>query len=220
MSVSGPPVDTGQVMDLSALRSSPSPDGLPLEGLWQQFGAFKNDHLYPMGYPQNIRRLFAPIDNVHGAIVAFCNACRVSLASAMYGWDDDEIDELFRNKLETDHIPVQLSLDKTQAAGVHERELLKKWSADQVGNSVAIGRSSKGAISHTKLIVIDGIITIQGSTNLSDSGESKQNNECTFILDPIFATETRARIDRIHDEMLMQMAKTTKTTADNASKLS
>lgn len=183
----------------------PTIDELPLEGLWQNFGVFKADELFPMGYPQNIRRVFAPIDNVHGAIVAFCNASRVSLASAMYGWDDDEIDELFRNKLETDHIPVQLSLDKTQAAGVHEKELLKRWSADQIGNSVAIGHSSKGAISHTKLIVIDGIVTIQGSTNLSASGEDKQNNECTFVLDPVFATETRARIDKIHDEMLMQM---------------
>lgn len=185
----------------------PSLEELPLEGLWQMFHQFRADGNIPMGYPQNVRRLFAPIDNVHGAIVAFCNATRTSLASAMYGWDDDEIDQLFRSKLEADHIPVQLALDKTQAGGVHERELLKKWSADEIGNSVAIGRSSKGAISHTKLIVIDGIITIQGSTNLSDSGESKQNNECTFVLDPVFAAETRSRIDVIHDEMLKQMAR-------------
>ncbi len=202
------PTDTlPDLSQLGAQRQQVSVDQLPLEGLWQNFGIFRKDHLAPMGYPQNINRLFAPIDNVHGAIVAFCNAARVSLSSAMYGWDDDEIDELFRNKLETEHIPVQLSLDKTQAAGVHERELLKRWSADQIGNSVAIGHSSKGAISHTKLIVIDGIITIQGSTNLSTSGEAKQNNECTFILDPVFAAETRARCDRIHDEMLMQMKK-------------
>lgn len=213
MAAATPSPDPAGIPNLAALAGTRAPtvDELPLEGLWQNFGHFKADELYPMGYPQNIRRLFAPIDNVHGAIVAFCNAARVSLASAMYGWDDDEIDELFRTKLETEHIPVSLSLDKTQAAGVHERDLLKKWSADQIGNSVAIGRSSKGAISHTKLIVIDGIITIQGSTNLSDSGESKQNNECTFILDPVFAVETRARIDIIHDEMLTQMTKAKST---------
>lgn len=192
---------------MMGMMRQPTISEMPLEGVWQNLGSFREDEMMPMGYPQNIRRLFAPIDNVHGALVAICGACRVSLASAMYGWDDDEIDELFRNKLETEHIPVQLALDKTQAAGVHERELLKRWSADQIGNSVAIGHSSKGAISHTKLIVIDGVITIQGSTNLSTSGESKQNNECTFILDPVFATETRARIDKIHDEMLMQMSK-------------
>lgn len=185
----------------------PTIDDLPIEGLWQNFGYFKSDQMIPVGYPQNVRRLFAPVDNVHEAIVTFCRASRLSLASAMYGWDDDEVDQLFRDKLETEHIPVQLALDSTQAAGVHERELLKRWSADQIGNSVAIGRSIHGAISHTKLIVIDGMVTIQGSTNLSDSGESKQNNECTFIMDPVIAAETRARIDIIHDEMLMQMAK-------------
>lgn len=183
----------------------PPLEALPLEGLWQVFGEFKSDGTFPMGYPQNIRRLFAPIDDVHEAIVLICKAARLSLASAMYGWDDDEVDEIFRDALENEHIPVQLALDKTQAAGVHEKELLSRWSADEIGNSVAIGHSSRGAISHTKLIVVDGILTIQGSTNLSMDGEQKQNNECTFILDPVFAAETRARIDKIHDEMLMQM---------------
>ena len=185
----------------------PTIDELPLEGLWQNFNVFKSDGMFAMGYPTSIRRLFSPVDNVHDAIVACCRASRLSLASAMYGWDDDEIDTLFRSKLEDDKIPVQLALDSTQAGGVHERGLLKRWSAQEIGNSVAIGRSSKGAISHMKLIVIDGLLTIQGSTNLSESGESKQNNECTFILDPVFAAESRARIDKVHDEMLMQMAK-------------
>jgi len=194
------------VPDLSQLGGMRPPiNELPLEGLWQNFGVFKNGGMFPMGYPQSIRRLFAPVDNVHDAILAVCKAARLSLASAMYGWDDDEIDTLFRNKLEDDKVSVQLALDKSQAGGVHERELLKRWSAAEIGNSVAIGHSSKGAISHMKMIVIDGLLTIQGSTNLSASGEDKQNNECTFILDPIFATETRARIDRVHDEMLMQM---------------
>ncbi len=123
----------------------------------------------------------------------------------MYGWDDDQIDELFRSKLEST-IPVQLSLDKSQAGGVHEKTILSRWKPDQIGNSVAIGKSSKGAISHDKMIVIDGLITITGSTNLSESGESKQNNEAVIVWDAVFAAEARARIDVIHDEMLKQMA--------------
>lgn len=203
-------VDEATMAALNAMggQRMPQLDEMPLEMLWQQFARFKNPNNpnLPVGYPQNIRRLFAPIDDVHGAIVTFCGACRLSMASAMYGWDDDEVDQLFRDKLETSHIPVQLSLDSTQAAGVHEAALLKKWSAQEIGNSVAIGHSVHGAISHDKVIVIDGILTILGSTNLSTSAETKQNNECVFVLDPIFATETRSRIDQIHDEMLKQMA--------------
>ncbi len=157
------------------------------------------------GYPQNLRHLFAPIDEVHKALVSLCGSATLSLAAAMYGWDDDEIDALFRGKLEAD-IPVQLSLDKSQAGGVHEKAILAEWKAGQIGNSVAIGKSSKGAISHDKMIVIDGQITIAGSTNLSESGESKQNNEAVIVWDAVFAAEARARIDVIHDEMLKQMA--------------
>ena len=184
-------------------------EGMPLEVIWQNFGPIfrKDNQDYPLGYPQHVKRLFAPIDNIHLAITSVVGSARLSLACGMFGWDDDEIDQIFRSKLEDEQIPVQLSLDKRQAGGAHEKAILKRWQADQIGNSVAIGNSSKGAISHVKLIVVDGIITIQGSTNLSATGENLQNNECTFILDPVFAAEKRARLDKIHDEMLMQMAR-------------
>lgn len=158
------------------------------------------------GYPENIRHLFAPIDKVHEAFVSLCGSASLSLAAAIYGWDDDEIDALFRAKLEDEGIPVQLSLDKSQSGGVHEKAILSKWKPERIGNSVAIGHSSKGAISHDKMIVIDGLVTIAGSTNLSASGESKQNNEAVIVWDAVFAAEARARIDVIHDEMLKQMA--------------
>lgn len=158
------------------------------------------------GYPENIRHLFAPIDNVHEALLSLCEASTLSLAAAMYGWDDDEVDALFREKLETENLPVTLSLDKSQAGGVHEKVILGKWKPELIGNSVAIGHSSKGAISHDKMIVIDGQVVIAGSTNLSESGESKQNNEAVIVWDAVFAAEARARIDVIHDEMLKQMA--------------
>lgn len=157
-------------------------------------------------YPENLRHLFAPIDKVHEALVSLCGSASLSLAAALYGWDDDEIDKLFRAKLEQDGIPVQLSLDKSQSGGVHEKLILSRWKASQIGNSVAIGHSSKGAISHDKMVVIDGQITIAGSTNFSESGESKQNNEAVIVWDAVFAAEARARIDVIHDEMLKQMS--------------
>lgn len=158
------------------------------------------------GYPENLRHLFAPIDKVHEALVSLCGSASLSLAAAIYGWDDDEIDALFRAKLEQQGLPVQLSLDKSQSGGVHEKAILSKWQPSQIGNSVAIGHSSKGAISHDKMIVIDGLVTIAGSTNLSESGETKQNNEAVIVWDAVFAAEARARIDVIHDEMLKQMA--------------
>lgn len=177
--------------------------GRTLREVWDTLDQFRAQPA-PHGYPANVRHLFAPIDRVHEALVALCTAARLSLAAAMYGWDDDEINALFLSKLK-DTIPVQLSLDSSQAAGVHEKKILATWDAEQIGNSVAIGRSSKGAISHDKMVVIDGQVTIAGSTNLSESGERRQNNEAVIVWDAVFAAEARARIDVIHDEMLKQM---------------
>jgi hypothetical protein len=56
-----------------------------------------------------------------------------SLVLNMYGYDDPELDELICGKLDTKHVYVQMSLDKSQAGGVHEKELLAKWSNDGFG---------------------------------------------------------------------------------------
>lgn len=156
------------------------------------------------GYPSNIRRLFAPDDDVHGALVAAVKSARVSLACAMYGWDDDELDELFRDAWQTENLPVRLALDKSQSGGVHEKAILAKWPTDVIGNEIVIGQSRDHAISHLKLCVIDGVLTVGGSTNWSLSGEQRQNNEAIFIFDAVYAAETRAKIDLCFSEMQKQ----------------
>jgi hypothetical protein len=71
----------------------------------------------------------------------------------------------------TSHLPVTLCLDSTQAAGTHEKQLLSTWPGAEMGNDVVIGRSVRGAINHDKLIVINRLLVICGSTNLSAGGE-------------------------------------------------
>jgi phosphatidylserine/phosphatidylglycerophosphate/cardiolipin synthase-like enzyme len=84
--------------------------------------------------------------------------------------------------------------------------LLAKWQNDLIGNSIAIGESTKGAISHMKIVIIDGVYTVRGSTNWSLAGEQKQDNELTIHNNAVIAAETRAELDRNHDAMLKQMA--------------
>lgn len=174
--------------------------------VWDDLASFKKLGSFADPYPQNVRRLFAPDDDVHGAMVALVKSARVSLACAMYGWDDDELDELFRDAWQTEKLPVRIALDKSQSGGVHERTILAKWPTDVIGNEIVIGQSRKHAISHLKLCVVDGLYTIQGSTNWSLSGEQKQNNECSIVRDPTFAAESRAKIDLTFSEMLKQAA--------------
>lgn len=167
-------------------------------------------HPAPSGtdYPGAVVRLFAPDDDIHGAMVYVVEHTQVSLGAAMYGWDDQEIQDLFAKVWVDDHLPTVLALDSSQAGGVHERALLAQLEArlpaGVLGSDLAVGRSRKHAISHLKLIRSDDI-TIGGSTNLSDGGESAQNNEAIFIKSASYALETQAKIDLTLAEMRAQM---------------
>lgn len=166
---------------------------------------FKAEAFAP-GYPDTARTFYSPVDQVHEALKALLGSATKSVVVSMYGYDDEELDAVLRDKLESDKIFVQMSLDKTQAAGVHEKEILAKWDNDGVGNSIAIGRSEKNAIMHLKMVIIDGLDVITGSTNWSTSGETAQDNQLTVIRDALVAAEARNRVDIIHDDMLKQMA--------------
>lgn len=173
--------------------------------VWNHLGTYKQTP-FPPDYPANAKHLFAPVDKVHEAFVALCSPDDLSsLDASMYGWDDDEINALFEKALLTEHLPVTLCLDSSQAAGVHERAIVAKWPGTELGNDIVIGRSEKGAINHDKLIVVNRLLTICGSTNLSEGGEGKQNNEAVIVYDRAFAGEVVNRIQVIHGQMRAQM---------------
>ena len=134
---------------------------------------------------------FAGKDDIHGILKHVFSRAKSSIYLSMFGYDDEELNDIVMSKLADTTIKVMITLDKTQAGGVHERKIIASDMAQNPAawnNSVVIGRSATGQIAHTKGFVIDGIVGGEGSTNWSDTGEGigkkSQYNTQTIFTDP------------------------------------
>lgn len=174
---------------------------------FEELGQFKQAQSFPHGYDRDYLTFYAPRDTgVHQVLLWTLLQAKSSVAINMYGFDDPQMVALLRHHAKNSSMVVTLSLDSSEAGGKLESELLALLKNDLPGNSIAIGRSEKHAISHDKLMVIDGLYLVTGSTNWSFGGEAEQDNQLTLTRDPIACAEARAVIDLDHDVMLKQMA--------------
>ncbi len=172
---------------------------------WETLGQYKAAGRLPDQYPANTRTFFSPEDSIPALLTSLLSSARQSVVLNMYGYDDDALDALIIAHAQDPKMYVQMSLDKSQAGGVHERKLLSGVLSTP-GTNVAVGTSTKHAISHLKVLIVDGLYTVSGSTNWSLSGETAQDNQLTLQNDAIIAAEYRAILDRNHVAMLAQMA--------------
>ena len=173
---------------------------------WDNLAQYKAEGRFLDGYPDDERTFFAPRDNVHGLLVAVIGSAQHSIVVNMFGYDD-ELNKIIQTKLADQNVYVQMSLDRSQSTTAHEKQILASWNNNAFGNSIAVGTSSvHNAISHLKIVIVDGVYTVKGSTNWSLSGEQQQDNELTLSRNAVIAAETRAVLDLNHDFMLKQMA--------------
>ena len=176
---------------------------------WDDLAKYKAEGRFLDGYPDDQRTYFAPRDDLHGLLVALLGSAQHSIVVNMFGYDDDELNKIIQAKLGDEHVYVQMSLDRSQSTTAHEKQILASWNNNAFGNSIAVGTSSvHNAISHLKIVIVDGVYTVKGSTNWSLSAEQEQDNELSLSRNAVIAAETRAVLDLNHDFMLKQMAGT------------
>jgi phosphatidylserine/phosphatidylglycerophosphate/cardiolipin synthase-like enzyme len=157
---------------------------------------------FAAGYSPESRTFYSPVDDLHGALLYIAKAARKELIIAMFGFDDEELADVIKERLADPTCFTQLTLDKSQAGGKHEKAILAQESYPQA--SIAVGSSEHGRIMHMKMLVVDGVWLVTGSTNWSDAAEHLQDNELTIRYSPIEANEARIRVAHIHSHMLGQ----------------
>jgi hypothetical protein len=144
---------------------------------------------------------FVGRDDVHDILKYVLSRTRVSLYMNMFGFDDEELNQIIMTKATDPTVTMLITLDKSQAGGKHEQMLLdadKKQALAAFNTHFAIGQSGTHQISHTKGFVSDGKVGGEGSVNWSASGEGTfvlqgqaggagykaQNNTQTIFVDP------------------------------------
>lgn len=136
------------------------------------FGRFTPEGVLQPGYGDHY--LFSVgRDDVHGILLWIITHETLAFRLAMFGYDDEELNDAIVALVKNSSVYVQGTLDRSQAAGVHERKILA--ANDDVPNWVsrfAVGQSATHQISHTKGGVASGLgMWFEGSTNWSASGE-------------------------------------------------
>jgi hypothetical protein len=202
LQVAADPTQTLQTFTLDALA------GYTREG---SFGA---------GDSPDFRVFYVGRDQVHDVLKHLLARCSRSLKMNMFGYDDDELDELIQGLVTDKHVYVQGTLDRSQAGGVHEKKILETWTPE-MRSSFAIGQSATHQISHTKGGVIDGLVAWEGSTNWSSSGEGTglglhgaanptgfkaQNNTLAVYVNPVEIQKFSVELDEEHSIAVRQEA--------------
>lgn len=163
---------------------------------------YTKEKTYSPTASQAFHLFFVGRDDVHEILKHVLKRVTVSLYLNMFGYDDNELNDIIMEKVKDPAITVLITLDKSQAGGVHEKALLDADKASPDGlaafnSHFVIGQSATHQISHTKGFVADGKVGGEGSTNWSDSGEGTgvflvkrpdgfkaQNNTQTIFTDP------------------------------------
>ncbi len=166
-------------------------------------------------------------DDVHNILKYVLSRVRVSLYLNMFGFDDEELNDILMAKALDPQIIMLITLDQSQAGGVHEKKLLDadiSKDAATFNTHFVIGQSLTHQISHTKGFVADGKVGGEGSTNWSTSGEGTfvitgkaggpgykaQNNTQTIFTDPDTISRFQAELIAEHMAAQAQAAKTKK----------
>jgi hypothetical protein len=162
---------------------------------------YTQEKVYATTASKDFHLFYVGRDDVHNILKHVLSRVSVSLYLNMFGYDDDELNDILMKLAKDPTVTMLVTLDKSQASGTHEKALLdadRREDLTAFNTHVVVGQSATHQISHTKGFVADGKVAGEGSTNWSASGEGQfvtpgkaggpsykaQNNTQSIITDP------------------------------------
>jgi hypothetical protein len=156
--------------DATAAPSNPTLQQFTLDDL----AVYTAEQAFGSSASPDFRVFYVGRDDVHGVLMHLFTRVSLSVKMNMFGYDDDSLNNVLMSLVQNPSVMVQVTLDKSQAAGPAEKAILSSDTAQNAqgfANDFVVGESSTHQISHTKGGVLDGIVAFEGSTNWSSSGE-------------------------------------------------
>jgi hypothetical protein len=135
---------------------------------------FTREGSYSATASEDFHLFYVGRDDVHDLLKYTLSRVSVSLILNMFGYDDDELNNILMTLAEDPNVTTMYTLDQSQAGGIHEKTILSSDVAknpEAYNASFVIGQSATHQISHTKGWVADARVGGEGSTNWSASGE-------------------------------------------------
>jgi hypothetical protein len=181
-----------------------------------QLEQFTREKSYSNTASKDFHLFYVGRDDVHEILKYVLSRVSVSLYMNIFGFDDDELNDILMQQALDPSVHMMITLDQSQAGGVHEKKLLASDIAKdptRYNTYFVVGQSATHQISHTKGFVADGRVGGEGSTNWSVSGEGTfvvagrpggpgykaQNNTQTIFTDP--DTVSRFQTELIAEHM-------------------
>lgn len=162
---------------------------------------YTKEGVYSSTASRDFHLFYVGRDDVHSILKHLLTRVVTSIYLNMFGYDDEELNAECMRCAADPSVTTVITLDQSQAGGVHEKTIL---ASDMAKNPVAYnahfvtGQSATHQITHTKGGVLDGKVGFEGSTNWSTSGEGTfvvkgkpggpgykaQNNTLAVFTDP------------------------------------
>jgi hypothetical protein len=157
---------------VTATAAVPTLQGFTLNDLAQ----YTTEGVFSPADSSDSRLFLVGRDDCHGVLMSLYSRVSLSIESTMFGFDDDELNEVIWGKVQDPNVVTEFVLDRSQAGGIHEKKILAsdvaadpaKFAADFV-----ITTSETSQIVHTKGGILDGVVGYEGSMNWSASGEGQ-----------------------------------------------